>query len=182
MLMIFTYTLVQSQELPPKHRGMHPTLKADGTVVDESGKPLGSIKNDGKVCDVTGKVIGVIATTGEVTSVNTKGIIGVIQKDGTFKSKKGDVVTTTPDGTLMVAGKIVGHVEEAYKNKAHACALHCFFNAENLEASEIDNPKETHKNHKMDSEKTAYACPMHPDITSDKTGRCSKCGMDLVKK
>jgi mono/diheme cytochrome c family protein len=26
-----------------------------------------------------------------------------------------------------------------------------------------------------------YACPMHPDITSDKAGdKCSKCGMDLV--
>jgi hypothetical protein len=27
-----------------------------------------------------------------------------------------------------------------------------------------------------------YVCPMHSDITSDKAGTCSKCGMDLVKK
>lgn len=29
-----------------------------------------------------------------------------------------------------------------------------------------------------------YACPMHPDVTSSKRGRCRKCGMDLrpVKK
>jgi ABC-type uncharacterized transport system auxiliary subunit len=27
-----------------------------------------------------------------------------------------------------------------------------------------------------------YACPMHPEVTSDKPGQCSKCGMDLVKK
>ena len=26
-----------------------------------------------------------------------------------------------------------------------------------------------------------YACPMHPEVTSDKPGKCSKCGMDLVK-
>lgn len=26
---------------------------------------------------------------------------------------------------------------------------------------------------------TNYTCPMHPDITSDKPGKCSKCGMDL---
>ena len=27
---------------------------------------------------------------------------------------------------------------------------------------------------------TYYACPMHPDVTSDKPGKCSKCGMDLT--
>ena len=25
-----------------------------------------------------------------------------------------------------------------------------------------------------------YTCPMHPEISKDKPGRCSKCGMDLV--
>ena len=28
----------------------------------------------------------------------------------------------------------------------------------------------------------AYACPMHPEVTSDKPGKCSKCGMNLEKK
>lgn len=28
----------------------------------------------------------------------------------------------------------------------------------------------------------AYSCPMHPDITSDKPGTCSKCGMELEQK
>ena len=27
-----------------------------------------------------------------------------------------------------------------------------------------------------------YTCPMHPEITSDKPGTCSKCGMDLEAK
>jgi len=26
-----------------------------------------------------------------------------------------------------------------------------------------------------------YTCPMHPEISQDKPGRCSKCGMDLVE-
>jgi hypothetical protein len=26
-----------------------------------------------------------------------------------------------------------------------------------------------------------YSCPMHPEVTSDKPGKCSKCGMDLTK-
>ena len=27
-----------------------------------------------------------------------------------------------------------------------------------------------------------YTCTMHPEVTSDKPGKCPKCGMDLVKK
>jgi hypothetical protein len=30
--------------------------------------------------------------------------------------------------------------------------------------------------------KVVYTCPMHPEVTSDKPGKCPKCGMDLVKK
>jgi membrane fusion protein, copper/silver efflux system len=41
---------------------------------------------------------------------------------------------------------------------------------------------------KMETKKTKkmavmnYSCPMHPEVTSDKPGKCPKCGMDLVKK
>ena len=28
---------------------------------------------------------------------------------------------------------------------------------------------------------TIYKCPMHPDVTSDKPGKCSICGMNLVQ-
>lgn len=27
-----------------------------------------------------------------------------------------------------------------------------------------------------------YTCPMHPEVISDKPGRCEKCGMKLVAK
>ena len=27
-----------------------------------------------------------------------------------------------------------------------------------------------------------YSCPMHPEVVSDKPGKCPKCGMDLVLK
>jgi hypothetical protein len=29
---------------------------------------------------------------------------------------------------------------------------------------------------------TVYTCPMHPEVVSDKPGRCPKCGMKLVPK
>jgi transcription initiation factor IIE alpha subunit len=35
------------------------------------------------------------------------------------------------------------------------------------------------KPNKDASVKLLYSCPMHPDVTSDKPGKCSKCGMDL---
>lgn len=34
----------------------------------------------------------------------------------------------------------------------------------------------------MDSTQTAYACPMHPDITGKEGDKCSKCGMKLEAK
>jgi len=30
--------------------------------------------------------------------------------------------------------------------------------------------------------KAQYACPMHPEVISDKPGKCPKCGMNLEKK
>ena len=30
--------------------------------------------------------------------------------------------------------------------------------------------------------KTVFACPMHPEATADKPGKCPKCGMDMEKK
>ena len=34
-------------------------------------------------------------------------------------------------------------------------------------------------NQKSAPRQVTYACPMHPDVTSTKRGRCPKCGMDL---
>jgi hypothetical protein len=141
MLMLLACTTVTAQdqskrELPSKHRGMHPRLQANGTVVDDDGKKLGSIKN-GKVCDETGKVIGIISRHGDVTTASGKPI-AEIQKDGSLKSMHGHVVTTDPDGVVKVAGKEVAKVEAGYKNKSHGCVLHCFFSAENEKAKETD--------------------------------------------
>ena len=31
-------------------------------------------------------------------------------------------------------------------------------------------------------QQATYTCPMHPEVVSNKPGKCSKCGMTLVKK
>lgn len=33
-----------------------------------------------------------------------------------------------------------------------------------------------------ETSKVVYTCPMHPEVISDKPGKCPKCGMDLVIK
>lgn len=35
---------------------------------------------------------------------------------------------------------------------------------------------------KAKSAKVQYTCTMHPEVLSDKPGKCPKCGMTLVKK
>ncbi len=39
----------------------------------------------------------------------------------------------------------------------------------------------TKQKSKMKMEQMKYSCPMHPDETSNKLGKCSKCGMDMTK-
>lgn len=36
-----------------------------------------------------------------------------------------------------------------------------------------------HEDMPMDSTLTAYACPMHPEVTGKEGDKCSKCGMAL---
>ncbi len=40
----------------------------------------------------------------------------------------------------------------------------------------------SHTEHSMELSKEIYTCTMHPEVVSDKPGKCPKCGMDLVKK
>ncbi len=41
---------------------------------------------------------------------------------------------------------------------------------------------DTAKTKKVKPAKVQYTCTMHPEVLSDKPGKCTKCGMALVKK
>lgn len=55
-----------------------------------------------------------------------------------------------------------------------------YFCSERCKEAFIENPeKYTQKKAEM---KEVYTCPMHPDVKSDKPGKCPQCGMNLEKK
>jgi hypothetical protein len=49
---------------------------------------------------------------------------------------------------------------------------------EQSKPTEAAAPPEQHQH----TPAAVYACPMHPEVTSDRPGRCPKCGMKLEKK
>ena len=44
------------------------------------------------------------------------------------------------------------------------------------------HPKDSTQKKMKTMPKKVYTCTMHPDVISDKPGKCPKCGMDLVEK
>jgi len=58
-------------------------------------------------------------------------------------------------------------------------------NAPSVAATQSVGPAREHDMKDMnmsDSTPQIYTCPMHPEVISDKPGKCPKCGMKLVKK
>ena len=51
----------------------------------------------------------------------------------------------------------------------------------NQNSGSLSNQKTVTKNQNTEATKT-YTCLMHPEVISDKTGKCPKCGMNLIEK
>jgi hypothetical protein len=43
-------------------------------------------------------------------------------------------------------------------------------------------PKADSTKHKKEQKVKHYTCPMHPEVVTDKPGKCPKCNMTLVEK
>jgi hypothetical protein len=155
-----------------------PKIDATGKITNKDGKHLGSVNSKGEIMDTMGMKVAYIDTDGSLIDVKT----GKAEKNGNFvpyfretSDKKGMTVSAPMNGTCMVkdaSGKVVAEVHENYKQYG-ACAIHCLQNhMKHGEVLDKSKPKTS----------ATYTCSMHPDMVSDKPGKCGKCGMDLMKK
>ena len=64
-------------------------------------------------------------------------------------------------------------------------AMAILFSAASIFAAPVNHGKmlaDTTKKAKTKPAKVQYTCTMHPEVISDKPGKCPKCGMTLVKQ
>jgi rRNA maturation endonuclease Nob1 len=68
--------------------------------------------------------------------------------------------------------------------KVMLMAVAILFSVATVFAAHSGNPvSDTTKTKKVKpASKVQYTCTMHPEVISDKPGKCPKCGMTLVKK
>ncbi len=135
---------------------------------------------DGVITDVMGMKVAQVDANGNLIDAKTGEKLGKTEKNGNFlphfakTPDEGWSVSAPLNGTCLIKdkdGNIKAEVHENYKAFG-ACAIHCL--THHMNHGEVMNEK------KMES--AEYSCPMHPDVTSAKAGKCNKCGMDLVKK
>jgi protein-arginine kinase activator protein McsA len=55
-------------------------------------------------------------------------------------------------------------------------------NNSNTKSQNLTSQTDTTSKHDTLAENEMYTCKMHQDVMSDKPGKCSKCGMTLVKQ
>ncbi|OGD11677.1 MAG: hypothetical protein A2W20_07285 [Candidatus Aminicenantes bacterium RBG_16_66_30] len=96
----------------------------------------------------------------------------IVVSAGIAQQKAGETVVCPVSGETML--KSQAKVSYDYEGKTY------YFCHENCKEKFVKEPaKYIEKNADMQE---IYTCPMHPDVQSDKPGKCPKCGMNLEKK
>lgn len=96
----------------------------------------------------------------------------MILSAGIAQQKADEKVVCAVSGDTMLKSQAKGSYE--YEGKTY------YFCCENCKDKFVKDPaKYIGKNADM---KEVYTCPMHPEVQSDKPGKCPKCGMTLDKK
>ncbi len=96
----------------------------------------------------------------------------VLVISGIAQQQTDETVTCTVGGKEMKKSEV--KITHEYKGKTY------YFCCAKCKEAFIKNPeKYTQKKADM---KEIYTCPMHPDVKSDKPGKCPECGMKLKKK
>ena len=172
LVAIFATQVIQAQTADYKH-----TIIASGKITDHAGRHIGSVTKEGVISDSVGTKVAHVDKSGFLIDAATGKKLGRVGKNGSYvaySSNKGWSVTSPANGTCLVKdedGNVKAVVHENYKNVG-ACAIHCL--THHMKHDEVLDEN------KMES--ATYTCSMHPDVTSDKPGKCSKCGMELMKK
>lgn len=152
-------------------------IDAAGKVTDGAGKHIGTVTKEGVINDASGMKVAYVDGSGFLVDAMTGKNLGKVGKNGDYvpySSNMGWSTASPANGTCLIKdedGKVRAVVHETYKNVG-ACAIHCLVH--HMKHGEVLDES------KMKS--VTYVCSMHPDVTSDKSGKCSKCGMELVKK
>ena len=170
LMLAFAINISQAQTDYKGHK-----IDASGKITDKNGKHIGNVTKDGAITDASGKKVAHVDSNGALIDGTTGKNLGKVGKNGNFVPYSSTANEWTIDnpanGVCLVKdkdGKVVAEVHETYKHVG-ACAVHCLAN--NMNHNEV-----------LDKSAATYVCPMHPEVTSDKEGKCSKCGMALVKK
>jgi hypothetical protein len=159
-----------------------PKIDASGKITNGSGKQIGSLNTNGEIMDSTGTKIAYIDANGTLVDARNGKKLGKVEKNGNYTSyftktpDKGWTTSSPANGTCQVKdekGNIKAEVHENYKQFG-ACAIHCLEN--NMKHGEVLDKSKSKKS------PASYTCSMHPEVVSDKPGKCSKCGMKLIKK
>ncbi len=173
LVLVFATQITQAQNYKA------PKIDASGKITDKESKQIGSVSNEGIVMDVMGMKVAYVDANGSLVDAKTGKKLGKAEKNGNFIPEyaktpdEGWSISAPMNGTCLVKdkdGNVKAEVHENYKAFG-ACAIHCL--THHMNHGKVMNEK------KMET--SSFVCPMHPDVTSDKSGKCSKCGMEFVK-